>query len=410
MAGMIHEVEITGALSPVQVPMDAATAAFIVRRNDRPVAFFMHAVSPGSTLKPERIHRWIQERAAPEILADSLREELDGPRASLTPVSLTIAICTKDHEALVRRCLGALRDMILATSVPEDRIQILVVDNAPSDERTKKLAETLEGVTYTREPRPGLDFARNRALQEASGEWIAFMDDDVVADKCWLEGFRRALQDHQDAGGITGPVLPLELATRAQVLFEERGGFRRGFHRIRHTQQAPRSPIAPCNAGVFGAGANMAFRRDLLLRIGGFDEALDTGRPLPGGGDLDIFYRVVRAGCPMAYEPLMTVRHEHRREYRQLRHQMWTWGLGMMAFTAKSWQSDAPMRGKFLLLICGWFFFMTAKVLRCLLGLNSHQWTAGLAFYELSGGVAGLFGEYSRSQRRIRAIKEGACP
>jgi hypothetical protein len=39
----------------------------------------------------------------------------------------------------------------------------------------------------------------------------------------------------------------------------------------------------------------MILRRDLLLEIGGFDEALDTGKPLPGGGDLDIFYRVIRA-------------------------------------------------------------------------------------------------------------------
>ena len=89
-------------------------------------------------------------------------------------------------------------------------------------------------------------------------------------------------------------------------------------------------------------GCNMAFRRDVLLEIGGFDEALDTGAPLPGGGDLDIFYRIIRAGYVLVYEPSYMVFHEHRESVSALRRQYYTWGLGLMAFVEKSYRNDRP--------------------------------------------------------------------
>ena len=89
-------------------------------------------------------------------------------------------------------------------------------------------------------------------------------------------------------------------------------------------------------AGSFGAGCNMVFRREAVLALGGFDEALDTGPPLPGGGDLDIFYRVARAGAADRLRARMLVYHQHRQDRDALRRQYWTWGPGFMAFVAKS--------------------------------------------------------------------------
>ena len=98
----------------------------------------------------------------------------------------------------------------------------------------------------------------------------------------------------------------------------------------------------------------MAVRRDVLRALGGFDEALDTGAPLPGGGDLDIFYRLARGGHPIVSEPRCLVLHQHRREYARLRHQLWTWGLGFMAFVAKSYRAEPSQRGKFRRLLAWW--------------------------------------------------------
>ena len=71
----------------------------------------------------------------------------------------------------------------------------------------------------------------------------------------------------------------------------------------------------------------MAFQRDILRNLGGFDEAMDNEIYPSQGGDMDIFYRVIRAGYSLQYEPNYLVFHQHRRELQALRHQYWTWGL-----------------------------------------------------------------------------------
>jgi ABC-type polysaccharide/polyol phosphate export permease len=80
----------------------------------------------------------------------------------------------------------------------------------------------------------------------------------------------------------------------------------------------------------------MAFRTEALKRIEGFDEALDTGPPLPGGGDLDAFYRVMMAGYHHIYEPSALVRHRHRRSRRELCSQLAGHHRSLTAFLVKT--------------------------------------------------------------------------
>lgn len=148
----------------------------------------------------------------------------------------------------------------------------------------------------------------------------------------------------------------------------------------------------------------MTFRREILLKLGGFDEALDTGKPLPGGGDLDIFYRVVRAGYPMVYEPQYLVFHQHRRDLKGLRRQYWTWGLGFMAFVVKSYQGDPDKQSLFRGLVKWWFKDMLHQLAGSLLG--RHILPPEMIVAELWGGVIGLLGEYPRSLKRIEKIRK----
>jgi GT2 family glycosyltransferase len=280
--------------------------------------------------------------------------------------------------------------------------EVLVVDNAPSDERTQQLCSVFSEVHYVREMKPGLGFARNRALEEATGEMIAFIDDDVVVDRNWWRGLMEAIAENPDAAAFTGLVLPYELATQAQILFEQRGGFRRGFEKIRYGQTLPGNSLYPCGSGIFGAGCNMAFRRKILLKLGGFDEALAA--PRPGGDDLDIFYRVIREGYSLVYEPQYMVFHRHRREYEKLRHQYWTWGLGLMAFTVKTYISDAPKRFQLSKIILWWFKDELRQIKQCL--KNQHPLPLEMILAEFWGGVVGILGEYPRSLRRAARIRQ----
>ena len=399
----ITDIEVTQPLPTLSLSESDTGIALILRRKDKPIGFLMQARSAKSLLTPEELAQLIAKELGSKLLQESLREELILPDNQLPPPSLTVAICTKDRPENLARCLESLLKLQKPKSESSSRFEILVVDNAPSDEQTKELVASLLTVRYVREPKPGLDFARNRGLEEATGDLLAFLDDDVVVDRKWLDGLMEAWAENPDAAAFTGLVLPYELATEAQILFEERGGFRRGFEKIRYGQILPGNPLHPCGAGIFGAGCNMAFRREILLKLGGFDDALDTGAPLPGGGDLDIFYRVIRAGYPLVYEPQYMVFHQHRREYEKLRRQYWTWGLGFMAFVVKSYQSDPPQRSQLRRLIWWWLKDQLDQFKKSLRG--RHALPPAMILAEFWGGIVGLLGEYPRSLRRIEQIR-----
>jgi len=142
----------------------------------------------------------------------------------------------------------------------------------------------------------------------------------------------------------------------------------------------------------------------MLSEIGEFDEALDTGSALPGGGDLDIFYRIIRAGYPLVYEPQMLVFHQHRPEYKRLRDQICrSWGLGLMAFLIKTHRYDPSQRWKVRCFIKWWLKDLVRQLGKSVMG--RHIIPPDIAFMELWGATLGLLGGYSRSRRRIKKIR-----
>ena len=393
--------ELTAPLEEIRLRRDQTGVALLLRREDRPVGFVMQELAPETTLSPRDVDRLTIRSAAFEILSDSLRRELHPPVSRPRPPTLTVAVCTRARESLLEACLRSVTEL---RSGPDTMsFEILVVDNAPPDDGTYRVAQSLDGVSYVREARPGLDFARNRALAESDTDFVAFLDDDVEVDRRWLMGFMEATAENPDADALTGLVLPYELESDAQIRFESRGGFRRGFAKRRYRGRVlPGNPLYPAGSGMFGAGCNMVLRRQAALDIGGFDEALDTGPPLPGGGDLDIFFRVVRAGGALVYEPQMLVFHKHRREHRQLRRQYWTWGTGLMAYVGKTYAADPGQRSQ-LRDLRRWWVMNELRLLKQSL-TKPEETSPDLALAELVGGFVGVAGTYSRSVRRTERI------
>ncbi len=400
----IHEIELSQPLAPIQVPEGDTGFALVVRDRGRPVGLVMRPGRGGDVIGSDELATLIAREAGLGLLTRRIHRELVRQEEHRLP-SLTIAICTRDRPALTARCLDSIRSLDRA-GFAMGELEVLVVDNAPSDDRTRRAAAQA-GVRYVVERLPGLDFARNCALEHARGELIAFLDDDVVVDRGWLRGLATACGMDPGAGAITGLVLPYELRTPAQILFEARGGFRRGFVQRRYRGQVrPNHPYFPVGAGIFGAGCNMVFRRRLLRELGGFDEALDTGPPLPGGGDLDAFYRVMRSGASLVYEPSMLVFHQHRERLDQLRRQYYTWGLGFAAFLQKTYGSDPERRRDVRALLRWWLADLSRAVKNAM--LRRHPLPLDMMSAELAGAFAGLTGTYARSARRTRRLREGA--
>jgi hypothetical protein len=116
----------------------------------------------------------------------------------------------------------------------------------------------------------------------------------------------------------------------------------------------------------------------------------------------------VRAGHVIVSAPRCLVLHEHRRTHERLRHQMWTWGLGFMAFVAKSYSAEPAQRAKFRRLVSWWVARAAGLLVRRMRGGAAPPLDLVLA--ELAGGVRGICGEYGRSRRRVERLRGLARP
>jgi Glycosyl transferase family 2 len=254
-----------------------------------------------------------------------------GPRpvAGLT-ATVVVTACASGPE-LERTLRG-----IAAQSVRP--LDVLVVDNRPATSRIRGLVAALADPVfrYVPEPARGLSCARNAGLQRAHGDVVVFTDDDVVVDRDWLAWLLHGFHDERVAC-VTGLILPLELETQAQVWFEQFGGFSKGFEPrlFDLDEHRPDNPLYPFAPGMYGSGANSAFRTDWFREVGGFDENLGTGTPARGGEDLDAFLTVVQSGSMLAYEPAAILRHAHHRHYADLRRQIYGYGVGLGAMITK---------------------------------------------------------------------------
>jgi GT2 family glycosyltransferase len=197
------------------------------------------------------------------------------------------------------------------------------------------------------------------------------------------------------------------LDTEAQLRFERAGGFGRGFEWQRYGPERWGDSLYP-GAGFFGTGACMAFSTAALRTLGGFDEALDTGPPLPGGGDLDMFYRIVRGGYRLIYVPGLLVHHEHRRDMPGLARQYHSWGLSVTALLGKYQDTDPEMRSRHRRLLISWFRRKLKALVLALSGRGPRP--PGLVLAEITGAIKGYFGEYQRSQARVAARRREFGP
>jgi glycosyltransferase involved in cell wall biosynthesis len=265
------------------------------------------------------------------------------------------------------------------------RYEIVVVDNASRDDRTITTAQR-HGARTVREDRIGLDNARNRGIAEARHDLIAYVDDDVQVDPEWLAALAGAFED-PEVDAVTGLVLPVEQETRAQRLFEAYGnGMSKGLEArtFRRAELTNDDLIAVQHIGV---GANMAARRSALKAVGGFDPTLDVGTPSGGGGDLDMFHRLLVAGKTIRYEPSVLVRHRHRREMHELTRQLYDNGRAYGVYLLKLVRErTVPRLSVARYATWTWGRWLVGRTVLGIFGL--HRLPVRLLWAELRGALA----------------------
>ena len=179
--------------------------------------------------------------------------------------------------------------------------ELVIVDNGSSDDtgaRLATLAHSLQApVTIVHEPRTGLGRARNAGVGAARGTLLAFTDDDCYPAIDYVDRVVDAFDD-PDRGFIGGRILLYDAEDHPITI---------------RVDTAP-IPIPPHSVVPTGLvqGANMAFRREVLARIGGFDDALGPGTAFCND-DVDAVARASAAGFAGSYVPEPVVHHHHGR-------------------------------------------------------------------------------------------------
>ena len=383
----------------------------LVRLHGHPIGF-VHPPTAGC--EPGELRRIAIERFGWEIARHLVGDRLDTspdvdalarfpaacPREQRDPrLRVTVAVCTRNRAKQIRECLDAL----VRLDYPAHLLDIVIVDNAPVDTSTRDVVSEYSRIRYVVEPRPGLDWARNRAIKESTGDVVAFTDDDVSVEPGWVAALAAAFDEEPHAMCVTGLVVPDELDTRAQILFERYGGFGRGFDRWVYRVPAGASAARLYGGtGRFGTGANMAFRRSFFERDGLFDPALDVGTPTNGGGDLEMFFRVLKAGHALVYEPAATVRHRHRRDYASLKTQIANNGIGFYSYLVRTAQAYPEERLAIARLGVWWLWWWNVR--RLLRGaIRPRAFPIDLIVAELKGSFTGLR-RYAAARRHAAGI------
>jgi hypothetical protein len=343
--GRIVDVELTEPLPTLMAdgPDGRAERVWVVARvAGEPVAMTILDWVDDVVL-PDRLHHALVEAGAPagdEIAAIERAALARRRRADAdVPLQVTVVVCTRDRDAELRRCLASLQRQHYPGTC------ILVVDNAPTTDVVRRVVAESEGphtVTYLCEPVPGLSTARNAALRAATGDIVAWIDDDEEADEHWVTELVATFVSHPGTSAVSGLVLPAELRTSAQLWFETYGGLSKGRGTLAasfHRSDPDVEPLFPLPA--FGAGANMAFRRPTLMQYG-FDPGLGAGTPSRGGEDILIFTQLLLDGHTVRYEPAATTQHYHRDDHEGLLKQFHGYGTGLTAFYA-ALLADRPM-------------------------------------------------------------------
>lgn len=334
-----------------------AAAWLLLRRDGRPINLLkVPFAGEDHALSHEQLAAHIESASADAPMGARSAAPQSPPRQPM--ISVVVPSKLKRRETL-SRCIESLEGLDYPS------YELLLVDNRARDEDgSLEWLERFPSLRVVRERRPGVSAARNRGLDAAAGEIVAYIDDDVTVDPGWLRAIAARFAARPEEACVTGLILPAELETPAELRLERYydgdGVAPRIFQPVSHRleQQARgrgiirRTSVGAFDdedrllrtfsiyaAGRFGTGANMAFRSTVLREIGGLDVRLGTGMPATGG-DLHVFIRLLWKGHSLGFEPAALVHHTHYRDELSLQKQIEANGVGATALICALIEED----------------------------------------------------------------------
>lgn len=215
--------------------------------------------------------------------------------------SIDLVICTYNNAALLDRVLAAITNQQVSAQVSWS---VLVVDNNCTDNTVAVVQRYIQSgqipdLRIVSEPKQGLTYARLCGVQNTTGDWIAYVDDDCLLQEDWVEQAAKFALAHPDCGGFGGQViLDWETPPPAFVL---KYGY--SFAEQNH------GTVAKQVSCLVGAG--IVIRRSALLDIGWMNQQFMSdrvGKKLISGGDVELALRIASKNV-LWYNPECKLMH-----------------------------------------------------------------------------------------------------
>jgi GT2 family glycosyltransferase len=251
---------------------------------------------------------------APKPALDSVRRAFaEAPFAPSGPwPSVSVVVCTHNGQVTLDECLERLGTLCYRD------FEVIVVNDG-SSEASARIARR-HGARLVETEHRGLGHARNRGIQAAEGEIVAFIDDDAYPDSDWLHYIVALLRGNAH-GGVGGPNIPPEDdGFIAECVAAAPGG---PIHVLVSDREAEHVP-----------GCNMAFRKDVLEEVGGFDERFRVA-----GDDVDLCWRLQKSGRTLGFSAGAVVMHRRRDSVRRYLRQQYGYGKAE-ALLERKWPSN----------------------------------------------------------------------
>lgn len=221
-------------------------------------------------------------------------------------MKVSVAICTHNRA----KDTGEAIESVLAQDFAQDQIEIVVIDNRSTDNTADVVGAqvTLHGsrVRYILENKLGLSVARNRAIREAKGEFILFLDDDALASRQWVKQIVEVFESDPTIGCVGGRIDPIWEAAEPDWIPEE--------HRSVFTILDYSDVVKEMPAPAIPYGANVAFRASVFRRYKPFREDLGrVGTNLLSSEESELIARI-RESYKVYYTPFAPVQHKIAKE------------------------------------------------------------------------------------------------
>jgi GT2 family glycosyltransferase len=255
------------------------------------------------------------------------------------PFDASIVISSRNRPGMLLDCLATV-----AAQHTSRRVEVVAVDQSDPERRmdTEKAEALFHGTPFAFRHAVtetiGASRGRNLGVRLSRGPVIAVTDDDCRVDPGWIEAVCDAFAAEPDLMMLCGRV----------VLDGE--GHDGTIPAAIHPSTTPRPFVPGRDPSGIGSGNNVAYRREALRAVGGYDERLGPGTPLHAGEDTELFYRLVHAGMKAAFRPAAQVSHRAWRDPDELLELGRTYSFGSGVYLTREVIARGDLRALRILL------------------------------------------------------------